>query len=768
MKKYGRYTGLVILVILLSLPISFIPDILAGDVEEWFKSSLGANYKWYILLFFIVGSIITTVLTVQIAPLFQNKNNRKKYKISWSPVYLNACGKARKLLKNQKVEDALEELVIIECPNLQDDIVLLRARWDISGGGAATPEAVSEVFELIKEIEKSFAEIIGQIQSLRTLLKSKYERRLSQKLGNRHPINIQTVRSKKGTSKFISAGFTSIPAAQVESEIVKIFEASLGRLLITGEAGGGKTCLLLQLALSIMEADKYAIPVVLDLIGWSPNNLSLRDWIYQTLSGRYGLSEKVLKNILFQTSAPILLDGLDETSRKFLFIHDPNDFEVYVLAKALMEHCKSPNAGFVITCREDYYMEINADLPINLQVKLKPLTTEQIIEDLERFRNKEPSTPHLIATIKRSKKIKKVVLNPFYLNIVQSLFHLGYRFEDMDLRTLSHKGLRKRILEIYVDRQLGGITEDNYLVKKRKKWLAFIASKIDRSLDRTYFELANLQYGFDFTYSKVDRAIGGAVINVIQYIPTAFVLTLYTFWGRYWQYSKWLILIGGGMMIISGAIDGCRPNTYLDLEVNGNTAIHWGKFGKYFRWVYPIVGIFFIILLGLSDLRFSKIEIVIFSFLYALPIGLFLTIFLLVSDGLVFSPSPSRDLVYSSEKPYQRFVKALLNFDLSIVQHVLIRFQLYKNGYLPLELVPFLNSMTRRYLLESDGGIWKFRHRLLHDYFREYWRNGFLDEKREVRRRRFHEVSTFTKEQVAEMENKKGFWSRFSKFFDRD
>jgi hypothetical protein len=36
---------------------------------------------------------------------------------------------------------------------------------------------------------------------------------------------------------------------------------------------------------------------------------------------------------------------------------------------------------------------------------------------------------------------------------------------------------------------------------------------------------------------------------------------------------------------------------------------------------------------------------------------------------------------------------------------------------LPFKIVSFLNAMTAHHILESDGATWRFRHRILQEYF---------------------------------------------------
>ena len=71
------------------------------------------------------------------------------------------------------------------------------------------------------------------------------------------------------------------------------------------------------------------------------------------------------------------------------------------------------------------------------------------------------------------------------------------------------------------------------------------------------------------------------------------------------------------------------------------------------------------------------------------------------------------------KKPYQRFINSAKSLHFSIFQHYLLRYQFYKEGKLPLKLISFLNEMYSRLLLETDGATWRFRHKILQDYFAE-------------------------------------------------
>jgi hypothetical protein len=51
------------------------------------------------------------------------------------------------------------------------------------------------------------------------------------------------------------------------------------------------------------------------------------------------------------------------------------------------------------------------------------------------------------------------------------------------------------------------------------------------------------------------------------------------------------------------------------------------------------------------------------------------------------------------------------------IQHVTVRLFLWRDGYIPLNYVRFLNEAADRILLTRVGGSYKFYHRMLQDYF---------------------------------------------------
>jgi hypothetical protein len=115
------------------------------------------------------------------------------------------------------------------------------------------------------------------------------------------------------------------------------------------------------------------------------------------------------------------------------------------------------------------------------------------------------------------------------------------------------------------------------------------------------------------------------------------------------------------------------------------------------------------------------------------PFGIILGILL----GILFS-NPLKGLLgridHSSSfliisHPYQRFHVSFYKGNIDILNHFHLRRILRRRGYIPKDWVRFLQTATEHHILESDGGSWRFRHRILQDYFLEHWRETVAKEK---------------------------------------
>lgn len=111
--------------------------------------------------------------------------------------------------------------------------------------------------------------------------------------------------------------------------------------------------------------------------------------------------------------------------------------------------------------------------------------------------------------------------------------------------------------------------------------------------------------------------------------------------------------------------------------------------------------------------------------LVGLSLGLLVGLNIGVVSSLVKYIRTKHDSFIQIDRPYQRFLASIRLLHFSILEHWLLRYQFYKKGLLPLQLVRFLNAMVEIHLIESDGATWRFRHRILQEYFAQEWEEKY-------------------------------------------
>jgi len=150
------------------------------------------------------------------------------------------------------------------------------------------------------------------------------------------------------------------------------YDELLGKLLILGAPGAGKTTALLELARGLLdeaEADQsLRAPIVLHLSTWR-GEVSFKDWLAVELNARYGVPPAVARDWVERDRLALLLDGLDEVAAgdRLACLEAVNEFRSV--------HGQAP---VVICSRSGDYDALVAKLKLNGAVALKPLTHEQV------------------------------------------------------------------------------------------------------------------------------------------------------------------------------------------------------------------------------------------------------------------------------------------------------------------------------------------------------------------------------------------------------
>jgi len=196
------------------------------------------------------------------------------------------------------------------------------------------------------------------------------------------PAGRPTDETQRGTS----------PEDLVADRLVKALRrVPTGRLVVLGEPGSGKTILLVQLTLDLLDerTDDTPVPVLLSVTSWNPEKETLQDWLAGSLKVEYpwltrtapgtAAGRTCLEVLLQDRKILPILDGLDEI---------PDEVRRSALDK--MNNWLRDGDGIVVSCRTEQYAALvrQTDTALGRKlsgaagVVLEPLDAEAVSEYL--------------------------------------------------------------------------------------------------------------------------------------------------------------------------------------------------------------------------------------------------------------------------------------------------------------------------------------------------------------------------------------------------
>ncbi len=543
----------------------------------------------------------------------------------------------------------------------------------------------------------------------------RYEQRLSQKLADRQPVNLRILPFQKDQTEEGPGDYMTLKEEEVRDEIGHIFNRAYGRLLVVGLPGSGKTTLVIQLALYLLALKNKSMPVVLNLATWRAEFNSFDEWLSKILSAELGASEKLAEQIRKNTPLILLLDGLDEVP----------EADRASCITAIGEYGANPKHQFLISSRTAEYVATKA-APVNAQIEVAPLTIDQVEFGLTASTFLQPESKRLLNALKGDPLLRQAVESPFYLNTAQLLFASGKNWSEFGFVAVDVAGRQGELLERFVEGAL--VRTDEYPASKARHWLSFLASRMT-SRNMVVFELRDLQYGWwrwnkgQMFFAKIIDSMvlllwRQMIIYLCFPLPVGVIIGVRR--GLVIGIFAWLVSLLFLLLVI-GVI-----STLIILRQEGGAIHIYTKDVRKISWKDSI---FFI------D-RNLAIAIIIATIILGLTFGLIIGSYFGVVSGVVSGGctgllyitliwlndlhNNNMDIIQISH-PYQRFRASNRAWYFSILQHRHLCYLLRNQDLLPPNLLTFLNEMSHRHLLETDGATWRFRHRILQDYFAGLW-----------------------------------------------
>jgi len=509
------------------------------------------------------------------------------------------------------------------------------------------------------------------------------------------------------------------------SVIDKFDELEVGRsLLILGEPGSGKTTTLLELSRDLIEQAELdltlPIPVVFNLSSWTDERRGIADWLVKELQTKYQVSPEIGSSWIAQQQLLLLLDGLDEVSSK----------RRIACVTALNQFIEKYGQTEIVVCsRIKDYEAMAIRLRLQAAIYLQPLTWEQIQEYLLNVGIEVAALSNAIST---DEGLQELVKSPLMLSII-TLAYQGISLAELPKNNQTE--LHKHLFNAYIERMFNRKGFSNlYSQTQAKRWLIRLAKQMV-SESQTVFLIERMQPTWLEKRSQKSMYLIGVLI--IYFLSGAIIFKIFL-------PIKQLIfvLIVGWMWWIILGINQINPVEILkwsgkkarnNLILGVSLGLIIGVISRtIFALVFETKGQFFhpwtqhSIILGLG---------------WGLSAGLtFGLIRGFIGSGIATVTVPNQGIWNSAKNAVllaiigvfcMRLIRTLLNTSSILweliglcfglvagggevcVKHLVLRFVLYCNGYIPWNYARFLDYCTQLIFLQKVGGGYIFVHRLL-------------------------------------------------------
>jgi energy-coupling factor transporter ATP-binding protein EcfA2 len=632
-----------------------------------------------------------------------------------------------------------------------------------------------DVLEIVNLVEKSIEpeKIILEIKEI--LIKS-YHKRLEDKLADRQPINIQCAYSLEGTeNEHANIAYDEIVLKQedVQENLETIFIRHKGRLLIIGEPGAGKTTLLLQLAVALLKRKENRVPVILNLSTWKNQDQNFNHWLKENLPTAASVNKALANKLIEEDKILLLFDGLDEVSKEYrrscldAIAEYGSKFEhQYVICSRVAEYTElgeAPVYGQIKVLplrREQIIAQLNSSEQPEARFLLDAIQNQpllaKVVENpfyfntLQLLLSSMKSFNDLKIQAETEETLKGEIVEKFVEHQLNKTVNHSFPPEK------SRKWLNFLAYKMNQDGIVRFELVDLTLKWLKAKWLYFSLgvfyffliflfldfSGISRILHESFFGSfilkSNLPSPFLMTSSY---NYGDAILNWNTYI----IIWLFVFSGRFktiekitWHFENIILNYKKNLLDLSlvfiylfltslaSRVSHISNITIILFSIGYIALIlYLFRFFTFLLLLYFILTLLAIIFNVRSTNEFSIFITIVLNNSISLKapelikkayVRIYRTfcfeilILLLISITITFTLNINFFLLFID------FTFSYLPFFL-IFRHFVLRLSYAITGKLPFQLINFLNEMDKRHIFESDGGSWRFRHKIIQDYF---------------------------------------------------
>ncbi len=283
------------------------------------------------------------------------------------------------------------------------------------------------------------------------------------------------------------------------ANILDVFNDMNRELLILGAPGGGKTVLLLQLARELIKQAKnphsltsspsgrgsteQPIPVVFNLSSWAAERKPLAVWLVDELRQKYQVPKKVATAWVEGEKLLLLLDGLDEVAEQYR----------NACVDAINAYRQQYRMVDLAVCsRVADYDALTSKLDVRGAIVLEPLSQPTIEKYLDR-----PELASLRQAMASDEALQGMSQVPFLLNAMAYAYAgvsatsleipPSLTFSRSDDQVEQGKARRTQLFDRWVARRLAARPTSDYSPSKVRKWLGWLAEKLENLKQTTFF-----------------------------------------------------------------------------------------------------------------------------------------------------------------------------------------------------------------------------------------------------------------------------------------
>ncbi len=567
---------------------------------------------------------------------------------------------------------------------------------------------------------------------------------------------------------------------QEDADVVNIFERTGGKLLILGAPGAGKTTTLLRLAKMLLEKaqkDEFApIPVIFELSEWAQERKPLAEWLPQVIAFRTQSKPERWHDWFLSEKPHILplLDGLDEVPAEYRAecVQRINEFSAALTMKVVVcsRSIEYEQLG------EKYRLMLNGAVELQpltdtqienylreLGMKTDALRLLMIEDDALRELARQPLMLNMLVlayqgqdalerffTAKTPDEHHRHIFARFLHTRFEMLLNPAAKYEkDASMKWLRWlaKQMNHRKLQAFFIEELqpywlrDELTQEKYFMSLRI--IAALAMGIFAALWLKIFTI--LLNSINFLYLPFSE-----LWCQLAYIVCAM------FWGILFGLPALEVFNGGTGLVLLRLLEDHNDNDgklIVPIEsVKWSTTDFLAWFPIFFvlgheknmRFMFAVSfivcfstnNLIFSILLGLAFLIISPLTksidkaFVIINFIKKMPneaiwSSWHISIYFVIIKGLIYGFIYGLTIAVIEKQilrfPIGLFIGIVFGFLNNkgieiVIQHIILRIMLTREGSTPMNYAAFLEECVRRKIMVRSGNGYKFLHRLLQEH----------------------------------------------------